>query len=413
MADDGYITQVLHLINPKADPRQLKRPPVLLLHGSHLDTSIYLVSSSIQHHPEPWPRQPSDGPMTSSNRSLAFTLANNGFDVWLIGGRGSNYANFGWTSDVKLHQSQSPKFRPTKSMRALAWLPKYWDYGLDDIIKNELHNQIDLVRNLTGIKEFHYFSFSLSTTTTMAFLAENPNYAKYCRSYTQMAPVVAASHFTQLGRIYWEKIVPWLSTRGIGFSPSYFLDDLILKKFTMLAANFDFVRYSLLQEMNRALFGPSPIYQTNLERNLITHIIQPVSFKSAQQYGQSSQAQKFKYFDYGWLKNIFHYNKTTPPDHKVDRLEVQNYLIISGSLDCLADALTIQRLKELTSTPKPVTHIIAPGFNHIDLVAAVEVDFYVNLPFVEYLDQHSDWPPLSSPKLGAEKSVTAKQVASG
>jgi pimeloyl-ACP methyl ester carboxylesterase len=367
-----------------------------MLHGSHLDPSIYIIASSIQHHPEPWPRRPAGGPVTSSNRSLAFALVNNGYDVWLIGGRGSSPPNSGWTPLPKKHRAKQPHFKPTKLMRSTSWLPQFWTYSLDDIIKYELANQIDLVRNLTGSREFHYFTFSLSTTTTMAFLGENPEYAKDCRTYTQMAPVIAASHFTHLGRIYWEKLVPHFSNKGIGFSPSFFFDDVILKRLVELVSQSDKLRYTIIYELYRTLFGPSAKYHTNLELNVLSHLFQPVSFKSVQQYGQSSAAQKFKYYNYGWFKNLLHYNDTREPEHKVDRLEVQNYLMISGSLDCLSDPYTVQRMKELTSSPKPITHIIAPGFNHIDLIAGVENDIYVNMPYIEYLDQHSD-PPGASP----------------
>lgn len=388
VADDGYITQILRVINPKADKAQLKHPPVLMLHGSHLDTSIYVMSSSIQHHPEPWPRKESDGPMTSSNRSLAFTLANNGYDVWLLGSRGSNDRCSAYTTKPKFYQAQQPHFKPDASMHAYSYTPNYWQYGLDDVIQYELRNQIDLVRNITGTMEFSYFSFSLSTITTMAFLAENPNYAQYVRVYTQMAPVIAANHFTHLGKLYWEKLMPHLPTRGIGFFPSYFLDDFFLKQFVLKASRFARLRYSLLYLMNRVLFGPSPRYNTNMERNVMAHLIQPVSFKSAQQYGQSSVAQKFNKFDYGRLGNLLHYNKTTPPEHKVDRLEVDYYLIIAGSLDNLADPVTVQRLVETTSTKRPISQIIAPGYNHIDVLVGVENDRYVNLPFVQFLDAH-------------------------
>lgn len=412
VGNDGYITQVIRVINPKADPKQLKQPPVLMLHGSHLDTSIYVVSSSIQHHPEPWPRKPADGPMTSWNRSLAFTLANNGFDVWLIGGRGSNSHNSGWTPKAKYHQSLMPNFKPTHLMKMISYLPKYWDYDLDDIIKNEIPIQIDLIRNITKSREFHYFSYSLSTATTMAFLGENPSYAKDVRTYTQLAPVIAATHFTHAGRFYWEKLAPFLPNRGIGFGPSYFWDDFFVKRAVFIASHWDHLRFGLLHEWNRSLFGPSPIYQTFLEKNVLYHIIQPVSFKSAQQYAQASRFGKLRYYDYGPIRNLIKYNSTIPPEHKVDKLEVQNYLIISGSLDCLADPVTVQRIKELTITPSPVTHILAPGFNHIDLIAAVENDIYVNKPYVEYLDKHSDMPKVM-PTPDKLKATTTAEVTSG
>lgn len=100
LADDGYITEMIRIINPLADRRNLKQPPVMLLQGGLSDQSIWVWASSIQHHPEKYPRVVSqDGPISSWNRSLGFMLANNGYDVWLVGSRGSNERNQAHTTN--------------------------------------------------------------------------------------------------------------------------------------------------------------------------------------------------------------------------------------------------------------------------------------------------------------------------
>uniref|UniRef100_A0A6G1SG02 Lipase member K n=1 Tax=Aceria tosichella TaxID=561515 RepID=A0A6G1SG02_9ACAR len=387
IADDGYVTQLLRLINPKADRRQLKWPPVMLFHGANIDNAAYLLASTNAHHPEKYPRDESDGPMTSSTRSLAFMLANNGYDVWLMSTRGSNKQNQAFLNEDEIEEArQQHDWKPSKSNFRLVKKnrDKYWSYGLDEIIKYELREQIDKVRSLTNSDEVSIFSFSLSTPTTMAFLAANPDYAKKVRHYTQMAPAIAADHFTAIGDLYFEKICPHFKTRGIGFTPSFLVKPVVRQLVFQFSKSHN-IRYSLVLKFLNALFGPSEKYQTNLELNFVARIFQPVSFKSIQHYCKNSRTKKLTKFDYGEKKNELIYHEKTPPEYKIDTLEVQNWLVISGTNDALADANTVQRLIEKTRKPEPV-HIQVAGFNHADFLAGVENARYVNEPYLAELE---------------------------
>lgn len=280
VADDGYVTQLVHLINPLADQTKLKRPPVLLFHGANIDNSAYVLTSSIQHHPEKYPRtHEEDGPITSSNRSLAFMLANNGHDVWLMAARGSNHESQAFVEDVQAARRQA-NFRPSEADYKLIKenRDKYWSYGLDEIIAYELREQMDTVSRLTGSDEMSILCYSLSSPTTIVFLANNPDYARRVRVYAQLAPAIAADHFTTLDRIYFEKICPHFPTRGLGFTPTYFVKPFVGKAVLKLSKNKK-VRYTFIASFLTALFGPSLKYHTNLERNFLARVFRPVSFK--------------------------------------------------------------------------------------------------------------------------------------
>lgn len=390
VSDDGYITLLVRVINPLVERADLRGPPVMLYHGANIDQSAYLLSSSKQHHPEFYPRYDCDGQLTSSNRSLGFMLANNGYDVWLIGTRGSNELNQGYTNDLESVRGNAnfnlteENFELVKKNRK-----KYWSYGLDEIIKYEIRAQIDEVLRLTGANEVSLLSFSLSTPTTMAFLAANPDYARRVRVYFQMAPAIAADHFTSIDKLFFERLCPHFPTRGIGFLPSYSLSETA-RKLIIETSKVNKIRYSLIYKFITTLFGPSLKYHTNLERNLLAHIFQPVSFKSIKHYCQNSVNKKLTKFNFDEEKNTKVYNNVQPPVYNISRLEVQNWVVLSGTYDALADATTVQRLIEKTSTPKPVTHIVCPGFNHVDFQGAVENAKYVNLPILDILNQNSD-----------------------
>lgn len=388
---DGFVSQIVRLINPKANQTNLKKPPFLLFHGANIDMTCYLSASSIQHFPEKYPRSPSDPPMRSSNRSLGFTLVNFGYDVYLIGTRGSNRMSMGHTKDAAGRNTYGNltgrNITPGEIQAAKRRSQFYWQTGQDDMINYEIAAQIDTVRNITGSREYIMYTYSLSTPTTLAFFALYPEYAKDCVSYVQMAPAIAASHVTsQTDLLYFEKICPLEPTRGIGFTSTYLLKPTARELIPELAKS-DIIDYSLIYAFTVGLFGPSPIYNTWLEPNMLGHVFMPTSFKTTQQYCQNSVSKKLTKFDYGPLENLAIYGTINPPEYNVSRIEVQHWLIISGSNDGLADRETVRRLKQAVSSPTPVQEIVAPQFNHFDMIAAVETDHYINLPFIAYLDK--------------------------
>ena len=377
----------MRIINPLADRSQLRKPPVILLHGAHVDTSCYITSSSIQHHPEKYPRTEADGPITSSSRSLAFALANNGYDVFLVGTRGSNKKNMYYTMHPNRKYSLNFRPSPLQSTYAKIKRDKYFQYGQDDIIENELGPQIDVVRRVTKQKEFIYFSYSISTPYTLAFLAQNPDYARDVRLYVQMAPTIAASHKGDaFSKAFWELAVPAEPTRGAGFTATYSLEPLA-KSIVGATSKSEALRYSLVLQFLNLLFGHSPKYQTFLERNTLSRIFMPHSFKLVQQYGQNSASKTLTKFDYGKKENMKIYNQPTPPVYNVSRMEVQNYAIVSGTVDALANPETVERQIARTSTPTPVRTIVGEQYNHFDLIAGVEVDKVINLPLIEMFNE--------------------------
>lgn len=268
--------------------------------------------------------------------------------------------------------------------------PFYWQYGQDEEIAFDVKNQIDTVLNHTGSKEYFLFAYSLAAPTTLAFLAMRPDYAKNCRAYIQFGPAIEASHVTSLfDKLYFEGICTKLPTFGLGFTPSYIAEPLV-RKLVVKASASPATRYGLIRKLLNLAFGPSPIYNTNLELNVLNHLFLPVSFKTVQQYCQNSVAKKTRKFDFGKKKNLLIYGQPEPPEYFISRIEVQNYILIYGTGDGLADLATIEHIKDTVSSPTPVVEIVAPMFNHLDLIAGVETGLYINLPLIKSLDRHVD-----------------------
>lgn len=197
VSDDGYVTNLLRLINPLAERSKLRQPPVMLLQGGITSTQIWIWGSSKQHHPEKYPREPEDGPITSWNRSLPFMLANAGYDVILTPYRGSNDQNQGHIKlndkrkissklgkarrvvDEELDQDSNGIASTAKSKRrTLTGMVKYWDFTFDEMAAYELPRQMDKVLEVTGAEKLTLVPMSFSTIYTLMALSLSPRHQR-------------------------------------------------------------------------------------------------------------------------------------------------------------------------------------------------------------------------------------------
>lgn len=371
----------------------LRQPPVLLEHGGTIDPTAYLIASSIQHHPEKWPRTAADGPITSWNRSLAFVLANNGFDVWLAETRGSNDNNKKRVKSravetLRAGANERKNMTKAEDLDELARLNDYWSFSQDDIIAHEIKSHMDLVLSLTGAKKVHLFTFSLSTPTSLAFLSTRPDYAAKVQGYVSMAPIVSGEGVNLLIKLALQTICPLLPDQ-VG---TLFMTDMLftqpMRDLVVAIAKSRTLRYSSVKALITLLMGPSAKYQTLLDLNVLGHMLRELSFKEAKQLCQQTKANKLQKYDYGPIKNRILYKSAEPPVYDLSNLHIKDWIVISAANDALSTPKVVEHLISLVH-PKPKAHFIAPGLNHLDLIAGFENDKYVNLPVLHYFEEMS------------------------
>lgn len=153
---DGYILGVQRIAGRWGGGGGGAKQPVLLQHGVLMDGMTWL--------------------MNSPEQSLAFILADNGFDVWVTNTRG--------TQSSRRHVSL-----PSSD-------PAYWAWSWDELAANELPTMINLVFKQTG-QRLHYVGHSLGTLIALASFSEGRDVDKL-RSAALLCPVAYLDHMKTL-----------------------------------------------------------------------------------------------------------------------------------------------------------------------------------------------------------------------
>merc|ERR1711916_112138 len=108
------------------------------------------------------------------NESLAFILADNGFDVWMGNARGNTYS----LNHVNL---------PTDGK-------KFWEFSYDEMAAYDLPASISYVLNVTNQKSLGYVGHSQGTISMFASLSVNQSLAAQVNFFAALAPVAYVHH---------------------------------------------------------------------------------------------------------------------------------------------------------------------------------------------------------------------------
>lgn len=231
VTDDGYVIELIHIINPLADSSKLRKFPVILSHGFTQAGYNFICQSIGESKALKWPRKLSEKWNRASDRNLAVLLANHGYDVWLATSRGSLCSA---KPHMKLH-----KFHSTHE-------PAFWNFNLDDQAKYDIPCEVDTVREMTGASKVIFVGYSQSTFTMFGQLSINPEFAKKIHTFVAVAPITTMMHDTGLlrpiGRLV-KSLVPE-PFRDFSFPPI---------ELGRMGTKFAFLIYSIMPKMTQSI----------------------------------------------------------------------------------------------------------------------------------------------------------------
>lgn len=159
LTEDGYNLTLFRLPYGIAGPSSGVRPAVILQHGL-LDFSFTWI-------------------LNMPNQSLAFILADAGFDVWLPNNRGNKESRWPTSSGLTTDDRE------------------WWQFSWDQMALYDVPGVINYVIQATGNAKVTYIGHSEGTTQMFAALVSRPYIASLLNSFIGFGPVAFANNIEQ------------------------------------------------------------------------------------------------------------------------------------------------------------------------------------------------------------------------
>ena len=323
ITEDGYVLTLHRIPFGKTQLAKTNRPVVFLQHGLLCSSSNWVTNLPSQ--------------------SLAFILADAGYDVWMGNVRGNTYSS----AHVRYNQRDA----------------KYWSFSWDEMAKYDLPAMINYALGKSGQKNLYYVGHSQGTMMAFAGLAMNKTLAEKVNVFFALAPVAKVAHTKSPIRYlaYFSPMIKFLfGELGVrDFMPSS-------KMVKWLAEN---ICPADATACDNILFLMSGYDISNLNKSRVpvyfTHTPAGTSVQNILHYGQAILSDKFQMYDFGSAKNMMKYGKPTPPQYSLKNLITPVYAY-SGTQDWLADPKDVNWL--IPQIPHLLRHKVIAKYNHLDFI---------------------------------------------
>lgn len=335
---DGFLLGLQHIPHGVVGSSSThKKLPVFLQHGLTQGGDIWALNP---------PKE-----------SLAYILADEGFDVWIGNLRGGRFS-YG-------HKNLSP----TDS--------RFWDWSVDELADTDLPALVGYVTSATQ-SQLYYVGHSQGTILALAAMSDdNSAVTNMLKAGVLFAPIAYMQHMrspllTLSADLMLDKIVGLFGTREFNLNnevgswlvnndPNMICDNLLL----------DFS-------------GPSCCINTSRVPYYLQWEPQSTSTKNLQHLAQMMRSGRFEKFDHGLFGNAAHYTRLSPPQYKLaDIPRTMSLLMVSGGQDALADPIDVKRLAgELRC--RVSSHYLS-NYGHSDFVLGTQAQVDVYPQVINYL----------------------------
>ncbi|XP_014364550.2 lipase 3 [Papilio machaon] len=329
LTDDGY-----HLTVFRVAPKQMQNvqdstsaPVVFLAHG--------LLGSS------------DDWLLMGPERSLAFILADLGYEVWLGNTRGSKYGRY----HASKHEAQ----------------PDFWQFSNDEIALHDMPAMIDHALKTSQQKTLQYIGVSLGTTAIFALMASRPEYNEKISKVHAISPMVYMTKVrSPLFRMitttspFHERLQEQLGSGE--FKPA---KELIYTVGGNMCQN-EIGCKNVCSNINFVMagFGDLPVDRIPV---VLSHLPAGGSTRQVQHYAQGVASHDFRKFDHGPEVNKKVYGHVQPPKYEMTEVRAP-VVLYSAASDWLAHPDDVMRLFKELPNAKAHSVVADEQFSHMDFL---------------------------------------------
>ncbi|KAJ6653580.1 hypothetical protein lerEdw1_009078 [Lerista edwardsae] len=328
LTEDGYYLQANRIPYGVHGPgKSGPRPAVLLVHGILAEGRCWIANLP--------------------NNSLAFFLADAGYDVWILNCRGTT-----WSRQHRYLSIEQEEF---------------WDFSFHEMGIYDIPATINFILQKTQQDALYYVSHSQGTTAGLIAFSVMPQLAQKVKIFFGLAPGYSLVGMTSSLRK--------LLSLPVEVAKAIFGE----KEFSLLSnrrkvINAKFCSYAGLDQLCLQIMSNVVGFNMNnfnVSRvDIYTGILPDfTSFKTGLHWKQVFQSNQFKYFDHG-SKNMEFYNTTTPPFYKIEDMIVPTAVWYGGN-----DIVTTKKDIELLipRIPRLVFKKYISSWTHTDLIWGLDV----------------------------------------
>lgn len=335
--------------------------------------SWHRIAQSIWEGNWAWPLDATHQPKGYLSDSLAFELANRGYDVWLANARGSTYS----LNHTRLDYRHD-------------W--RYWDFSFHEMGLYDLPAQIDYILQLRRRKSLAYAGHSMGNTVMFVLQSLQPEWSRKVRPFIAMAPVAFIPHMyhgswrtlakllrpimttTQLNRILKGQLLPNSEATKRA------LDMVCVPKWSTALCNMALT----------VIFGASP-KQTNSSRTPVIahHLPEGTSVLNLLHFVQLVETGQFSSFNFGPNENTRRYGSAINPTYPIENINSTDIAFMWARADplaCPADvALTRRKLRVALMDDYVIPE---DTWGHSDFVYANGIAKQVNRRAITLIDRY-------------------------
>ncbi|XP_028032712.1 lysosomal acid lipase/cholesteryl ester hydrolase-like [Bombyx mandarina] len=337
-SEDGYVTKLFHL------PGDRKRP-VLMMHGIFDSADTFIIRGK---------------------RSMAISLANAGYDVWLANMRGNK------------HSRRHVTLNPDKD-------PEFWNFSYHEMALYDLPATIDYILGHTGQTRIYGIGHSQGNNIFFAMTAMLPQYNKKIKVFISLAPAVYIGNIEMPTKILvlLSPLVNYLF-EGVG-NEEILPDGTILQRLLQKVCPLGLPGYVLCVEL--ILFQLAGYNTAELEREFLPialgHTPSGSSRKNLNHLAQSGKYKRFAYYDAGAEENIRLYGRKEPPLYDLSAVTMK-VAIFTGNNDKLVVMKDTARLRDQLTNVVEYRVLKPRKWNHVDFVWGRNADIYL-FPYIHQL----------------------------